>query len=202
MDSAPGQAANSFHPQARLVAALTLGVLGAAIIGSQDTFFGPQPHVQTWNLFAWLLAAAAAIFLLHRIEHVRTPRRLWAFMGLALAISLVPAASKPDIQSMFDWLALAKMGALAILLSVAGIVLFGLPAFRGRSPAWRAFLRAPMLALAAPFLLFAARACRTILRGPGWRDSSVCCSRCFRLPWPSASELSTWAGITGDILDR
>ena len=156
MDNAPGQTADSFHPPARLAAALTLGVLGAGLIGSQDTFFGPQPHIQTWNLFAWLLAAAGAIFLLHRIEHVRTPRRLWVFVGLALAISLVPAASEPDIRSMFDRLAWAKMGALGLLLPWAGVVLFGLPALRSRCPIWRVFLRALALALTAPFLLYAA----------------------------------------------
>lgn len=157
------------RPGMRLGVVVVLGLLGAWM-KSAPGLLGPQGLSVVQGAFpsVWLAMAFGSVLLLHRLERVKTPRRLGVFMGLALAASLLrplPAG----MHDFFDRGAIAKVGVVGLLVLMAGASMFGLPFLRGGSRPWSVYLlRGPALAFVSPLLLFASRP-----RGSGPLSSRV-----------------------------
>ena len=81
----------TLNPYARLWLSMALGAAGTVLLPAESSFFGPCPFVSVGNatFFLWLFAAEAAVLMLHRIERHRTPRKLYFFLGIALALCLI-----------------------------------------------------------------------------------------------------------------
>ncbi|MBI3986720.1 MAG: hypothetical protein HY343_07365 [Lentisphaerae bacterium] len=146
------------QPAIRLGLTLVLGLLGTWLIPVQDSFaFVVLASHHGPALPAWLTAAFAGVILLHRVEHVKTAVRLFVFMGLILATTLV-RTPPAGMYAFLDLFGLAKMGAIGLLLLIAGVSVFGSPVERTASWTWVLnLLRGLALAIASPLLLFASR---------------------------------------------
>lgn len=161
------------RPSVRLWLTLALGLLGALLFrGDSQFFINPWAGVRALTFFAWMTAAFASVLALHRAEKVKVRWGTAVLAGLALASSTVfligPLADLAgnQIRVLDDFeeevikglIGLAWLCLMCLLLLVAGAYISGLRFRRGsRRRCLAGLLRGPLVALAAPLLLFGSR---------------------------------------------
>ncbi len=165
-------ASKAIRPYARLWVSLVLGALGMFLFRTEDRCFGPYAFAKLTGttLFTWLAAACLGVVLLHRIEHHRTPRILYLFMGLALMFTLILFVSLGSIQHSEGREFTAFFCLAFILLILFAGASVAQPHFtEGVKPRSQteSIVRSLAVALTAPLVLFAYRVTN------GDRSSSV-----------------------------
>lgn len=145
------------RPDFRLSLVLALGAAGAYLF-PVDNGFTPDAfaNIRGGTLFVWMASVVASVFVLHRLEKTSMPRMLPLLMGVALVLS-------PMTPTGFGGAGLGRgLGGFAWLCFLLFILIMGISVIRARIPgesgSWKeSLLRAPVIALTAPLLLFAIR---------------------------------------------
>jgi len=135
-----------------------LGILGALIFpGRMEFVSNPFANLGGATVLAWMTAAFAAVWLLHRLENVQVTRHIYVLMALAWALSLMFPLGFVDEKfkapACCAWLCI-----MGLLLLVAGASVSRLRNQGESNLSWvECLMRGPAVALAAPLLLFASR---------------------------------------------
>ena len=147
------------RPHVRLWLTLALGLLGMLLFPFEEGF-APNAfaHARGVPLFAWMTAAFAGVWLLHRMEHAAIPQAQYLLMGLALGLSLAIPLAVRGVQDSRDQ---STAGFFCFCLIVA-LLIAGASVLQARLRPDAGALRAcllcgPVLALTAPLLLYVSR---------------------------------------------
>jgi hypothetical protein len=147
------------RPHPRLWLTLALGLTGMLLFPFEEGF-APDAfaHARGVPLFAWMTAAFAGVWLLHRVEHAFIPKAQYLLMGLALVLSLAIPLGVRGMQRSGDQSAAGFFCfCLIVLLLIAGASAIQARQRPDAGSLRACLLRGPVLALTAPLLLYASR---------------------------------------------